>query len=363
MLWVGSRASGFRSRKYLPVSMNRSHHLRVLLVEDNELDARKMRSELRGSSDIEVTVDRVVDLSSARRSIQESFYDCILLDLSLPDSHGLVAVDALIADDPDVPIVVLTGLDDPVTAEEAVNRGAQDYLIKGAATADVVSRSIRYAVARHHSDSQLRTTREMLELVSERERIARELHDTVIQQLFATGMGLQAASNGADEAMKTKLLDAVDGIDASIRQLREAIFELHELTPEAGLAEMVDRVVSEQKDALGFMATVRIGSIGEVSPALLRDIAAVVREGLANVAKHARATAAEVVINLDGADLELTITDNGTGLASPYDISQSRSGHGLRNIAFRAREWGGSFDVALGPGGGTCLTWRVPKGG
>ncbi|NNC81825.1 MAG: response regulator [Acidimicrobiales bacterium] len=331
---------------------------RILLIEDNELDARQMLKDLGGSDDF--AVDRTADLAAARHALKGAFYDCILLDLSLPDSQGLVGIDALIGVDPDTPIVVLTGLDDPKTAEEAVARGAQDYLVKGSSTADTISRAIRYAIARHRVDSELRTTTELLEVMNERERIARDLHDTVIQQLFATGMSLQATAGQTETPARQNILEAVDGVDAAIRQLRETIFRLHSPTAQLSLAESIDDVATEARESLGFAPAVRVGDIGQLPAEIQTTVTAVVREGLANIARHARATAAEVSVSIDDHLLVLMIDDNGVGVGPQPLAPRELTGHGVPNMFARAEELDGSFHIGPGPGGGTCIEWKIP---
>lgn len=337
--------------------------LRILLVEDNELDARTMRRALeRDEGPTTFEVDHVGDLKSAIDELDTVGYDCVLLDLSLPDSEGLIALDRITQHTPHAPVVVLTGLNDPSTAVDAVTRGAQDYLGKGEITPDLVARSIRYAVARHHSETELRTTTDLLRVLQDRERIARDLHDTVVQQLFAIGMSLQATSVRVDDAaIKELMLSNVDDIDAAIRQLRQAIFDLHVASADETIASEVARIAAIERDALGFDATVRIGDVGRVSEATRPELLAVIREALSNVAKHARASAAEVMVDTEGSELVVRVSDNGRGLDDDtIGTREGGTGHGLRNLARRAEKLSGSFRVGPGPGGGTELEWRAP---
>lgn len=336
--------------------------LRVLLVEDNALDAKLMLRTLQTSRDTNFQVDHVTDLATAVRELEETPFDCVLLDLSLPDSHGLLAVDAIVGKAPQAPVVVLTGLDDPTTAIEAVNRGASDFLQKGRVTGDVVSRSLRYAVARHHAEVELRSASAQLKVATDRGRIARDLHDTVVQQLFATGMGLHAlAGSIEDAASRESLIGAVDQIDTAIRQLREAIFDLH-----IDLAEddhELDDAIRSQSVALGFRPSIIKRHVEEIHQDLLHEVVSVVGEALANVAKHADATSAEVCVSVDDGWVIADVIDNGRGI-TPNDcstVTADLTGHGLRNMASRAEALGGKFSIRPGPGGGTRLTWSVPQ--
>lgn len=344
--------------------------LRILLVEDNELDARAMTRSLTTYPETTFEITRAADLATAEQLLNETEFDCILLDLSLPDSSGLVSVQALATTAPDCPIVVLTGLDDPSTAIEAVEQGAQDYLSKNSADAEMVARSVRYAVARQHGDVALRSATDQLSVMHDRERIARDLHDTVIQQLFATGIGLQSVANAiADQEVLERVRGAVEGIDAAIRQLREAIFGLHAMPQHLVLGQTITALADEKADSLGFVPLVEVASMpDDLSTELCHETTQVVSEALANVAKHAEASAATVVLAVVGDALVVTVTDNGTGIrAMPQetandtdDQSNELTGRGLLNMGHRAESLGGSFHVGPGSGGGTKIEWRVP---
>ncbi len=348
--------------------------LRVLLVEDNELDARAMMKSLGNWTETTFKITRANDLATATELLRSEPFDCILLDLSLPDSAGLVSVEVLTTTFPDHPIVVLTGLDDPATAVEAVRQGAQDYLAKQSASAEIVARSVRYAVARHHSEVALRSATEQLGLMQDRDRIARDLHDTVIQQLFATGLGLQSVTGSiTDPDIRGRVSGAVEGIDASIRQLREAIFGLNAIPDRLALAESIEAIAEDRTETLGFRPIVEVGQLpDDLSPDIRHEILQVLGEALSNVAKHANATAATiaVMVQIDadpdtGGDREwmgVTVTDNGQGVSqrSVDRSSPGLTGRGLENMRKRADDLSGRFHVSPGPGGGTRIEWRVP---
>lgn len=339
----------------------------VLLVEDNELDARTMIKGLSADPHADFTVTRAGDLAAAAELLNAAPFDCILLDLSLPDSEGLASLNWLTARFPDCPIVVLTGLDDPATAFEAVQQGAQDYLSKQSAGPETTSRSVRYAVARMQSELALRSATDQLTLLHDRERIARDLHDTVIQQLFATGIGLQSVLRSIDDSTaRAKVEATVSDIDEAIHQLREAIFGLHVLPPGVELAQVIESIADEKAEALGFRPVVEVRAIPADLPELLRhEVIQVVSEGLSNVIKHAKASAATVsveVLSDDAEQLVVTVTDNGVGSpTAPRSGEEPRlTGQGLQNMARRAADLDGQFHTGPGPGGGTRIDWRVP---
>lgn len=348
----------------------RGSTVRVLVVEDNELDARSMIKALAADRTRNFEVVRVGELGAAVERLDHGHFDCILLDLSLPDSVGLVSVDVLSEQAPGCPIVVMTGLDDPETAIEAVERGAQDYLSKRQVDTDTLGRSIRYAVARQRSEVALRAATGQLDLLRDRERIARDLHDTVIQQLFATGLSLESTAASIGEARaRRRVQDAVGAIDGSIRQLREAIFGLHAIPEELALAQAIDDLADDKASALGFHPIVEVDALPDDLPIGIRhEVVQIVSEGLSNVVKHAEATATRVVIETDDGHLLVSVSDNGRGLQAVTDGSApgpaaqpaAHGGQGLRNMENRAATLNGHFRIGPGPGGGTRLEWRIP---
>ncbi len=332
---------------------------RVLLVEDNPLDARTITKALK--SDADCMVEWVEDLASALQAIDRSPFDCVLLDLSLPDSEGLVSVETMVAQSPHCPVVVLTGLDDPEVAIDAVERGAQDYLVKNTMTPELVVRAIRYAVARHSAETELLGTQRRLQSMHEREQIARDLHDTVIQRLFATGMSLQAATRlRSRDELVNRAMHVVDEIDEAIRELREAIFGLHSLDAGESFAAEIEKIADTYVDSLGFTPVVRLGNLPPLADDLRQDLIAVAREALSNVARHAQATTATLTVSADQERLQLRVTDNGTAAPSPLPSTPGLSGHGLANIAARAEAHEGTMRFEAGPSGGSELTWIVP---
>lgn len=207
-----------------------------------------------------------------------------------------------------------------------------------------------------------RTQRELhrLALVEDQERIARDLHDTVIQQLFATGMSLQAAVRSVtDHALVDRIQSAVDDLDRTIRDIRSTIFSLQARATQ-GLRDRVLGVVADVSPALGFDPHVRFSGPVDavVDDAVAGHLLSTLREALANVARHASASRADVEVGTDESTrhVTLTVVDNGVGIA------EDRMRHsGLRNIAERAEGLGGSVVVERRAEGGTRLEWRVPR--
>ncbi len=195
--------------------------------------------------------------------------------------------------------------------------------------------------------------------LEDRERIARDLHDTVIQRLFAVGLGLQATMHlVSDPVVSARLSTAVDDLDATVRDVRSAIFELHTTRlPGRSVRQELIQLCGESGRSLGFEPTVRFE--GPVDSAVDDDLAnelfAVVREALTNVTKHAHASAAQVWIQVLQETLIARITDDGVGYAPGRS-----SGRGLENLRNRAKRYDGSFSIAMADGSGTEVVWRVP---
>ena len=196
-------------------------------------------------------------------------------------------------------------------------------------------------------------------VVEDRDRIARDLHDTVIQRLFATAMSMQAMARTADPDMGTRILAAVDELDDTIREIRGTIFALQQPSA-ASLHGDLQVLMSEVTPALGFRPHLVVeGPIDTVVPRPIGDqLLACAREALTNVARHARATRVEVLV-VAGADLALRVTDDGVGI-STGGTTRDGHGNGMRNLAHRAEELGGSLQVARGLPSGTIVDWRVP---
>lgn len=195
--------------------------------------------------------------------------------------------------------------------------------------------------------------------IADRERIARDLHDTVIQRLFAVGLSLQTTTRMVEHRdARERLSQAVDDLDTTVRDIRTAIFELHTVQVSAvSLRHRVLDVCAEYGQPLGFEPVVRFaGPIDTaVTESLSDDIIAVVRESLSNVAKHAAASSVEVIVRAGGDGVTVSITDNGVGSAC-----DGRLGRGLANLADRASLHGGSFATSNIEDGGTAAIWAVP---
>ena len=205
---------------------------------------------------------------------------------------------------------------------------------------------------------QLATTQRHLrelDILSDRDRIARDLHDHVIQRLFAVGLSLQGTIPRArSPEVQQRLSNCVDDLQAVIQEIRTAIFDLH------GASAGVTRLRQRLDEAVSQFATTEVrttvqfvGPLSVVDAALADHAEAVVREAVSNAMRHAQATSLQVTVVVED-NLRIEVVDNGIGM--PEDVT----GSGLRNLVMRARDVGGNFTVEANPSGGTVLRWTAP---
>lgn len=201
-----------------------------------------------------------------------------------------------------------------------------------------------------------RADRQRLAVYTDRDRIGRDLHDIVIQRLFAIGLNLQSGLRRVEDAELAHRLDAsIEEIDDTIRAIRRTIFELGAMDESGDVQTQVTQVVERAaallkfRPALTFEGPVRT----RIRPSVLPDLLAVLGEALSNAARHAQATEVAVRLVVDDA-VRLTVADNGRGI--PPGVMRS----GLVNLASRAERHGGDCDIVSSPGVGTTITWVVP---
>jgi signal transduction histidine kinase len=220
--------------------------------------------------------------------------------------------------------------------------------------------------ARSH---QLNRQRTKLALFEERDRIARDLHDRVIQRIFAAGLQMASLSRLAKKEVAahgitdSKLPDSLDVValelDLAIRELRNSIFELTSVGDHDNLEQVVRDIAARASRILGFQPTVDVsGQVAGVPAELVAQFASVIQEGLSNVARHARASNVSVTFHGGDDHYEVRVADDCVGLPDPLPRSS-----GITNLTNRARQFDGTATWTPNDGGGTLVVWRIPRVG
>lgn len=234
-----------------------------------------------------------------------------------------------------------------VVSGDGVAEWDPDELQRLASMADLAAVALEFA----HQQRQQR----LLDVLADRDRIARDLHDNVIQRLFATGMSLQSVSATVEGRTADVLARSVEQLDRTVREIRTTIFDLQsgEATPDAGLRRRLLDVVGEL--TAGVTPSVQFsGPIDTlVPPAIATHAEAVLREGLSNARRHAHATSVTVTVSA-AEDFTIVVGDDGVGMSG----TEPRSG--LANLERRASACGGRCELRSPESGGTTMTWRVP---
>ncbi len=213
---------------------------------------------------------------------------------------------------------------------------------------------------------QIDRQRTRLALLEERDRIARDLHDRVIQRIFAAGLQVAALGRtarkieqqyGDDAHLGESLNSVARELDMAIRELRNSIFELTSIADHDDVEQVLHDIASRASRILGFMPQISAeGLVDGLPPDLVAQVASVMQEALSNIARHARAS--HVAVSLVGTDRDLAVqvADDGVGLPDPLPRSS-----GISNLMNRARNLGGTATWTGNEPTGTVMTWRVPR--
>lgn len=208
--------------------------------------------------------------------------------------------------------------------------------------------------------ANLRRELRELSVAEERERLARDLHDTVIQRLFGVGLGLQMVlPHLEDDAARERVNLALDELNETIHDIRTTIFEIdQDRATDDTLRQRASALTNEVDDRLGVQAELHMeaGLSQQVNEHCAHHTIQALREILSNIVRHSEATHVEVDLASDGAFLVLRVHDNGVGFDDHGGI-----GRGLRNLATRAHDLGGECVIDSSPGGGTLVTWTALK--
>ena len=325
----------------------------VLVIEDN-LDMNRFVCDALASS------YQVYAAFDGRRGFEVALSakpDVIVCDFMIPELSGDELVRAVRAEPKidNVPILILTARNDSAARIGILRDGANDYLLKPFFQPELRAR-VDNLVKVKQSEENLRA----LDMATERDRIARDLHDLVIQRVFGAGMRLSSMYATVPDEAAERLRDVVAELDSVISDIRTTIFDLQAHEPLArGARAGVLKLTGDAAERLGFEPRVRFkGPVDTVvDDEACEQLLAVLRESLSNVIRHADATAVEVTLSAAGGDLVLIVGDDGVG-----PQSAPGSGRGLRNMEARAASLLGSFEVRGNEPRGTIVEWRVPMG-
>jgi signal transduction histidine kinase len=198
-----------------------------------------------------------------------------------------------------------------------------------------------------------------LAVVEERQRIARDLHDSVIQDLFAVGLGLQTLSTRVDDESAVAVLDdSVDRLDQSVDTLRDYIFELKQNPSDSlPLAERLQELVSRMGSAYPARVRLTVEGAGRDPSRRDEDLTLLASEALSNALRHAGAENVSVILDTVEGGVLMVIADDGSG----FDPEQIRRGLGIANMKARAESLGGEFEIDSAPGSGTTVRFSLPS--
>jgi PAS domain S-box-containing protein len=224
-----------------------------------------------------------------------------------------------------------------------------------AAVRDITDRVAAEAELRRQRE-QLAVAERAVALSDDRERIARDLHDTVIQRIFAVGLSLQATFRITNDASRPRVERAIDDLDETIRELRSAIFSLSTPAPATGgLRGRITDAVTESVEGAGIEARVQFdGAVESLDARIAEQLVPVVREAVTNVVKHSSARNVRVAVTA-ASEVTVSVVDDGAGVRG-----EVVGGRGLANMSDRAAALGGTCALTAVEGGGSELRWTAP---
>lgn len=358
-----------------------SEPTKVLLVEDNWGEAHLLYKSLEEAIPGQFQISHVLRLSDALEYLWKETFHVVLLDLGLPDSHGIDTLVLTRAQAPSVPIVVLTGSQDEALADQALKEGAQDYLVKGQVDSNILARSMRYAIARKTAEEalvrqgvafakvcQLEHSRQRLIAVHElvRRDIAVQLDD-VLEKFLRLKNRLQEILEGMGSASETsrELSEVVKGLNQVIElQVGALSRQLYPSILTQGLVPFFQSFCDQFKEAVSIeidldedLLRKEKADSGLVPQQVVLALYRIAVEALTNVVKHAKAS--KVTVRVDPPRegwLRLAVRDDGQG----FDLESASSGLGMATMRDYAEAVNGECVVQSAPGGGTEVIAVLP---
>lgn len=325
----------------------------LLLVEDNPVFAAHATRSLEATGRWRVTCASTLDDATAL--IDEQPFEAILADLGLPDSDGRETFEAVGRLVDDVPVIVLTNHDQAQLGRELLRAGAADFITKTDFDGESITWVLDAAVERAEFRREIQEHRLVRAVESERRRIGRDLHDRVIQRLFAAGLELErcASTSELSEEGHEAVRSALGAIDAAVGDLRTAIDQLHPSSAPRSLGGEFESVAREIEAASGRAIQLRVfGDTERIDPDIGQVMLSVFREGVANAVRHGAGPI----------EIELYATDRyririATGLAT--GTPRPGGGRGLASVTDRAHQLHGRCRLDIDDDGST-FDWEVP---
>lgn len=340
--------------------------VRVLLVEDDIVDRLACRRALAAETDSEYAIDEADNARDGLARVREEVPDLILLDYNLPDMDGVEFLSELAADTGEIalPVIMLTGAKDVSVAVDAMRSGARDYLIKDGERdylkllPTVIKRVLqeeRLRQEKRQAESRYRSLARHQVSVREKERsrIARDVHDELGQKLTALQLEVSMLNaryhdDGPTE-LSQKLQALLSLIESTMDSVRAIAADLRPPVLDLGLVPAIEWQVQEFRRRTGIACELAVGVEDiDLDEERATAVFRMLQEALTNVARHSRATQAEIVLTLKGGTMQLTIEDNGIGMQASR--SRGKKSFGLVGLRERAHMVGGDVDIDSKPG-------------
>jgi signal transduction histidine kinase len=329
--------------------------------------------------------------------LERGTFDVLLLDLSLPDCNGSETFLRARQKAPHIPIVILTGVDDENIGLDAIRHDAQDYLVKGYTDGRLIVRTLRYAIERKQMEDALKSlqlelearvcertaelaqvnealqremaqrvhaeTQQIIAVMEERTRIAREIHDTIAQGLAGIAIQLETADFCLDldkEKTRLRIRKAGDLARNSLAEARIAVWALRPPTLELGnlvpaIADLIGRLPHEASVTIDLT---RRGTPYPLPSEMAHGLLRVCQEGLNNAIKHAQAQHIHVRLRFTAHQVGVCVADDGIGFDQTTPASQP--GFGLHIMKERVARLSGKLTLTSRPGHGTHIDVRIP---
>jgi signal transduction histidine kinase len=333
--------------------------LRILDLEDDPVDTELIQANLMAGG-ISCEMTRVQTRADFEAALENGDFDLVLSDYSLPSFDGLSALELAKEIRPDVPFILVSGVIGEERAIEALKRGATHYVLKQSLERLVpaVRRAVREAeerTERRRAEEALREIRD-----AERRRIARDLHDGVLQDLSYTAAAIGLIMLEVEGTkLEERLQRTIDAVRRAAQALRDAVNDLRlEEEWDRPFLELMRSLVQRNRVMTRDLEiSLEVGegfpssSLGETGTQLLR----IIQEALTNARHHSRATSVVVTVEMEGSDLVAAVSDDGRG----FRLSTA-SGVGLSSMRERAAVIGCKLEIESAVGQGTTVRLRIP---